>query len=146
MVLFTDVSITPVSFVSISFYSSFPAITKSYLILNFPTIDIILTASPVKSPQQDSGKDVSARGWLSLAMTDAALFHSLLCGSALYRDLRTGRGDSVQGFKHMKEAIHLLSVRLQSLGPKISDSTIIAVAHLAEFEVCISAPIELSFS
>lgn len=100
----------------------------------------------MKLRQQDPGKDVSARGWLPLAMTDAALFHSLLCGSALSQDLKTGSGDSVQGFKHMKEAIHLLSVRLQSLGPKISDSTIISVAHLAEFEVCNSALIELTFS
>jgi hypothetical protein len=37
----------------------------------------------------------------------------------------------------MKEAIHLLSTRLKDPGPEIlSDSTVLAVAHLATFEVC----------
>jgi hypothetical protein len=79
------------------------------------------------------------QGLLPLALTDAALFHSLLCGSALWVDLRTGRGESLEKYKHMKEAIHLLSTRLKDTGPEVlSDSTILAVAHLATFEVCVS--------
>jgi hypothetical protein len=68
-------------------------------------------------------------------MTDPALFHAILCGSALYMDVVTGRGDSPEKFRHMTEAIHLLSRRLQDPGAEIADSTIIAVAHLADFEV-----------
>jgi hypothetical protein len=51
-------------------------------------------------------------------------------------DLRTGLGESLEKYIHMKEAIHLLSTRLKDPGPEIlSDSTILAVAHLATFEV-----------
>jgi hypothetical protein len=53
-------------------------------------------------------------------------------------DLRTGRGESLEKYKHMKEAVHLLSTRLKDSGPGpgiLSDSTILAVAHLATFEV-----------
>jgi hypothetical protein len=85
------------------------------------------------------GPSISIQGLLPLALTDAALFHSLLCGSALWMDLRTGRSESLEKYKHMKEAIHLLSTRLKDPGPEIfSDSTILAVAHLATFEVCFS--------
>jgi hypothetical protein len=55
-------------------------------------------------------------------------------------DLRTGRTSSHSKYKHMKEAIHLLSTRLKDPdpGPEIlSDSTLLAVAHLATFEVCL---------
>lgn len=49
-----------------------------------------------------------------------------------------GRRESVEKLKHMKEAVHLLSTRLQDPGSELSDSTIAAVAHLAEFEASTS--------
>jgi hypothetical protein len=76
----------------------------------------------------------AAQEWFSLAITDAALFHSILCGSALYMDLLTGRRDSVERFTHMKESVHLLNARLQVPGMALSDSTLLTVALLAEFE------------
>ncbi|KAE9377527.1 hypothetical protein N431DRAFT_478767 [Stipitochalara longipes BDJ] len=76
----------------------------------------------------------AAQGWFLLAMTDAALFHSILCGSALYMDLLTGRQDSVERLTHMKESVHLLNTRLQVPDTALSDSTLFAVALLAEFE------------
>lgn len=67
-------------------------------------------------------------------MTDAALFHSILCGSALYTDLLTGRRNSVERLTHMQESVHLLNTRLQAPDTPLSDSTLLAVALLAEFE------------
>jgi hypothetical protein len=68
-------------------------------------------------------------------MTDAALFHCILCGSALHIDLHNGHRESLKMLKHMKEAVHLLRQRLQNPESELSDSTIAAVAHLADFEV-----------
>jgi hypothetical protein len=89
--------------------------------------DFALVPSISKSPE-------AAQEWVSLAMTDAALFHSILCGSALYRDLLTRRRDSVERFTHMKESLHLLNTRLQVSDTALLDSTLLAVALLAEFE------------
>jgi hypothetical protein len=49
-----------------------------------------------------------------------------------------GRIESPEKCRHMKEAVHLLNTRLQDPDVEISDSTILAVAHLADFEVRIS--------
>lgn len=76
-------------------------------------------------------------------MTDAALFHSILCGSALHIDSIRGRRDSPEKLIHMKEAIHLISTRLQDPGVTISESILFSVTHLAEFEVCTDAPFYL---
>jgi hypothetical protein len=89
--------------------------------------DFALVPNISKSPK-------AAQEWFSLAMTDAALFHSILCGSALYMDLLTGRRDSVECFTHMKECVHLLNTRLQVSETALLDSTLLAVALLAEFE------------
>lgn len=70
-------------------------------------------------------------------MEDAALLHTILCGAALYADVVTGRGESLEKVKHMKESVHLLNQRLRSPKPVITDSTIVTVAHLAEYEVSI---------
>lgn len=80
------------------------------------------------------GEELAAHGWLPLAMTDPALFHGILCGSALYLNLITGRESPVM-FKHMQESVHLISTRLQNLTSELSDSTLVTVAHLADFEV-----------
>jgi len=97
------------------------------------SIDICVTTEVAKIP--DSGHDPASKGYLPLAMTDAALFHALLCGTALYRDAVQGIRDSPEKCRHMTEAVHLLSARLQEPEPELSDSTLIAVSHLADFEV-----------
>ena len=68
-------------------------------------------------------------------MTDEALFHSLLCGSALVADIQMGRIQSPERSRHMEEACRLVSVRLRSTGSELSDGTLVTVAHLADFEV-----------
>jgi len=73
-----------------------------------------------------------------MAMTDSALFHTLLCGTALYADLKEARKESVQRLKHMKDAVHLIGLRLQEPQATISDSVMVAIAHLADFAVYIS--------
>lgn len=73
-------------------------------------------------------------------MTDAALFHSILCGTALFWDIyESSKIESLAIFKHMKEAVHLLSARLQDPVNSISDSTMVTVAHLAEYEASTSS-------
>jgi len=97
--------------------------------------DISIILNRPKPPHQEKQQDLAPPRWLSLAMTDAALFHSLLCGSALYMDTLAGRKESLETSKHMKEAVCLLSKRLQEPESGLSESTLVAVAHLADFEV-----------
>ncbi|KAI9737859.1 MAG: hypothetical protein M1834_009229 [Cirrosporium novae-zelandiae] len=97
-----------------------------------------LTSNLAKPSELGCRQDLAAQGWFPLAMTDAALFHAILCGSALYMDLLMGRRESLEKVKHMKEVVHLLSTRLRDPGSELSDSTIVAVAHLAEFEASTS--------
>ncbi|KAG9230533.1 hypothetical protein BJ875DRAFT_444926 [Amylocarpus encephaloides] len=70
-------------------------------------------------------------------MTDAALLHTILCGSALFSHLLTGGTHSVEAYTHMKDSVHLISTQLQDPENEISDATLVSVAHLANFE-CIS--------
>jgi hypothetical protein len=84
------------------------------------------------------GDQIFSHSWLPMAMTDGALFHSILCGSALVVNVSAGRRESVEQVKHMKGAIHLLRARLQDPGSELSDSTMAAVAHLADFEASTS--------
>jgi len=79
-------------------------------------------------------------------MTDEALFHSLLCGSALVMDIQMGRSESPERSRHMKDACHLVSARLQNPESEISDGTLVAVAHLADFEVSASFCVNLNSS
>ena len=110
-------------------YKCFPesSIPSRKLTYCFLSPDFALVPSISKSPK-------AAQEWFSLAMTDAALFHSILCGSALYMDLLTGRRDSVERSTHMKESVHLLNARLQAPDTALSDSTLLTVTLLAEFE------------
>ncbi|KAH8819441.1 hypothetical protein F5884DRAFT_760528 [Xylogone sp. PMI_703] len=96
-----------------------------------------ITTSVEKVPWSCAGDDVSANGWLPLALTDEALFHSILCGSALYSEVVLKTGDSLEKTKHMMETIRLLNKNLRDPRFKVTDGTIIAVAHLAEYE-CIA--------
>ena len=67
--------------------------------------------------------------WFPLIMTDAALFHALLCTSALF-----GLHDIAVQRKHMLESIRLINGRLSGDGAT-SDATITAILFMAKAEV-----------
>lgn len=92
------------------------------------TIDIAMTTKVHASP----GK---VAGYLQLGLSDAALFHALLCGTIITQDLLLKRRESPVKSKHMKEACRLVSTRLQDSHSELSNGTLLAVAHLADFEV-----------
>ncbi|RFU29231.1 hypothetical protein B7463_g7088, partial [Scytalidium lignicola] len=125
-------------FVLIDPFINFPVNLEPYMCTLLDQY-ISITSTSVKTPGSCCGEDLPGNGWLSLAMTDAALFHSILCGSALYTDIVLRRGESLAKIKHMKETIRLLNKRLQEPEFEISDGTIITVAHLAEYEASASA-------
>jgi hypothetical protein len=73
-----------------------------------------------------------------MVMTDPALFHAILCTSAIYMDLISGRGEeSFTQRKHMLEAISLINSRLQQVDAKewVSDATITTILFIAKVEV-----------
>jgi hypothetical protein len=88
----------------------------------------------VPDPHLSSAPPSFNHGLIPLSTTDPALFHTLLCGSALHKDQVTGI-ESFEKIKHMKEAIHLVNIRLQDPISQLSDVTIQVVAHLANYEV-----------
>jgi hypothetical protein len=101
---------------------------------NIDPLDLSVMSKLATTAGLPERQDIAAHGWLPLAMTDPALLHGILSGSALYFNLIIGREDSVM-FQHMKESVHLISIRLQNLSTGLSDSTLVTVAHLADFEV-----------
>ncbi|KAH7354665.1 hypothetical protein BKA65DRAFT_496765 [Rhexocercosporidium sp. MPI-PUGE-AT-0058] len=70
--------------------------------------------------------------WFPMFMTDAALFHAVLCTSAIWIRLLSGGTDEVSQGKHMLEAISLINIRLRSVD--ISDATITTILFLAKAE------------
>ena len=70
-----------------------------------------------------------------MAMSNAALFHAILCSSSLYPDIASGNSESFHSIIHKTETIHLVNTQLQG-SSKVSDATIGAVAFLAVAEVC----------
>jgi hypothetical protein len=75
--------------------------------------------------------------WLPMVMEDPALFHTVLCTSAMYIDFLHRSEDSVPPQKHMLEAIKLINSRLEQPDAVecVSDSSIAAVAFMAKAEV-----------
>ncbi|KFY78233.1 hypothetical protein V499_02549 [Pseudogymnoascus sp. VKM F-103] len=69
----------------------------------------------------------------SLAMTNAALFHMIICSSALYMDFYLGRQASRESMLHKLEAIHYLNQDMEEVSG-VSDASIGAVAYLAKVE------------
>lgn len=74
--------------------------------------------------------------WLPLIMTDAALFHALLCTSAVFDN-----NMAIQR-KHMLEALRLVNARIPS-DDAISDTTITAILFMAKAEVSLEFPLYL---
>jgi hypothetical protein len=69
-----------------------------------------------------------------LAMSRAALFHAIMCSSALYLNMVSGCSESSQSITHKVEAIHLINTQLQDMSG-MSDAIIGAVPFLAKIEV-----------
>jgi len=67
-------------------------------------------------------------------MHDSALFHMILCSSALYVDVQKGNLESQEALYHKVEAIHEVNRRLQH-GPDMSNAIIGTVSYLAKIEV-----------
>lgn len=68
-----------------------------------------------------------------LALTDAALFHMLLCSSALYIDVADGKTESPVALHHKIMAIRHINSKLRNM--QVSDAIIGAVTYLAKVEV-----------
>jgi hypothetical protein len=92
----------------------------------------------IMDPKQPANPKDSA--WFPMVMADSALFHTILCTSAIYIDLASGQRDSFLPQKHMLEAITLIKTRLQRLEGKVcfSDATITAIILMAKIEVSFS--------
>jgi hypothetical protein len=92
----------------------------------------ILDAKLVLPP----GADQADPAWLPLVMTDAALFHAILCTSALflYGTSDCGSIGYLIQRRHMLEAIRLINARLSG-NEATSDATITTILFLAKAEV-----------
>lgn len=67
-------------------------------------------------------------------MSNPAFFHMILCGSALYLDVLSGRPQSPEATFHKVAAISSINQVLQEK-MDVSDAVIGAVAYLAKIEV-----------
>jgi hypothetical protein len=76
-------------------------------------------------------------GLFTLALTNSALFHMIMCSSAIYMDVYAGRQESREGQLHKLEAIQSLNDGMKDTSGT-SDASIGAVAYLAKVEVSIS--------
>jgi len=81
--------------------------------------------------------DPKYSAWFPMVMTDPALFHSILCLSAIYGGLLSGEQDSIPRCKHMLEATSIINTRLQQSNTmeSISDATITTILFIAKAEV-----------
>lgn len=68
-------------------------------------------------------------------MQDAALFHVIIGGAAMYFDLLGVAKRSWQRDLHIMTVLHLLVNRIKTADSGISDSTIAVVAFLAQIQV-----------
>ncbi|RDW92649.1 hypothetical protein BP5796_02043 [Coleophoma crateriformis] len=86
------------------------------------------------NPRQHATPADSA--WFPMAMSDPALFHAILCTSAIYIGLISGQQDLYPQHRHMLEAISLINTRLRQINTSecVSDSTITTVLFLAKAE------------
>ena len=85
---------------------------------------------PVEAKVEDSA-------WFPLVMTDAALFHALICTSALLVNStsisNSGSEGSLIQRKHMLESIRLINARLPG-DEGTSDATITTILFMAKAE------------
>jgi hypothetical protein len=86
----------------------------------------------IMDPIQPANPTDSA--WFPMVMTDPALFHAILCTSAIYIGLVSGNLDLFPQRKHMLEAISLINARLQQIDTIgcVSDTTITTILFMAK--------------
>ena len=75
------------------------------------------------------------KGLFSLAVHDAALFHTFMSHYVASYNLRFSTGDPAESMQHRTEAIRIVNERLQDPLQALSDGTIAAVANMAVYEV-----------
>jgi hypothetical protein len=75
------------------------------------------------------------RGLFSLAVHDAALFHTFMSHYVAAYNLRSSTGDPAESMQHRTEAIRIVNERLEDPQQALSDGNIAAVANLAIYEV-----------
>ena len=75
------------------------------------------------------------KGLFSLAVHDAALFHTFMSHYVASYNLRFSTGDPTESMQHRTEAIRIVNERLQHPSQAVSDGTIAAVANMAVYEV-----------
>lgn len=71
----------------------------------------------------------------SYASADAAWLNATLCLISLHYDLKLGKGISRDSLFHRGEALRIVNERLKASPEDVSDSTIGAIASLANFDV-----------
>ncbi len=72
-----------------------------------------------------------------MVMADPALFHAILCTSAIYVGLLSGKEEAFLQSKHMMESISLINARLRHTNGagRFSDATLTTILVLAKAEV-----------
>ena len=80
----------------------------------------------------------SKQEWITFAITDSALLHTTLIISALHVALLRGKEFSVDAFRHQRQAVKILSARLEDPILSCLDPTILAISCLALIEVSLT--------
>jgi hypothetical protein len=102
------------------------------LTFNCEDLSVVVQATYPKDAITEQG--CSRLELFELAMTDAALFHMVLCGSVLYVDILSGQPESTEALVHKIAAIRNINGGLQH-NLEVSDAMVAAVTYLAKVEV-----------
>ena len=79
--------------------------------------------------------------WLPMAFHDAALLHAILACPDAWDALSTGLKERPTAVMLLREAIRIVSERLQAASPStLSNATVVVIATLAIMEVNIPTP------
>ena len=106
----------------------------SALVLKWATFSDSSVMMHVEDPKQPAKPSDSA--WFPMVMTDPALFHAILCTSAVYIGIISRQQDLFPQRKHMLEAISLINARLEQINTIgcVSDTTITTILFMAKAE------------
>lgn len=83
--------------------------------------------------------------WLSLATSDAALFHTALSHYAGNYGLSNQESDPIEALRFRMEAMRLVNQRLGDVGSALADGTLGTVASLLSYEVNQQSPISYCY-
>lgn len=93
------------------------------------TVNVRLASSWLMMPMR--------KGLFSLAVHDAALFHTFMSHYVAAYNLRFSTGDPAESMQHRTEAIRIVNERLLDPSKALNDGTIAAVANMAVYEVSV---------